>query len=117
MHDRRREPPVSVVASDKEIKMFSPDPLFGLGASKLLPSKWTCRFRLALAVNSQGVVHRRAAEQIAFCAVADVLKRARINKQRLPVRMQANAQCVGVAMTAALDALWTAIDDELSWRI
>src|ERR1700690_2698307 len=77
--DRGSEPPITVVASDKEIKAFACDPLFGLRIRELLPGKRTCRFRLAHAVHCKCVMHRCGTEQVALGAVADVFERAGIN--------------------------------------
>src|SRR5208282_2808358 len=114
VQDRGHKPAIAIVACDQEVEGFSRDPLFGLGVSELPPGKRTRRFRLARAIYPQRVVHGCAAEQVAFGAVADIFERARIDQQRVSLRLQAEAQRIGVAMAGGLGTLRTGIDQQLT---
>src|ERR1700674_440896 len=114
MLDRGREPAIAIVASDEEIEGFSHDPLFSFHVSELLPRKRASKFRLARAVYPKRVVHGGAAEQVALRAVPDVLERARIDEQRVSLRLQADAECIGVAMAGTPVTLRTGIDHQLT---
>src|SRR5271165_6143245 len=114
VHDRGRKPRIAIVACNEEVEGFSGDPLFGFGVSELLPGERAGRFRLARSVYPQRAVHCCAAEHVAFGAVADVLERARIDQQRVPLRLQAEAERIGVAVAGGLGTLRTGIDHQLT---
>ena len=105
------------MTSNEEIEGLPGNPLFGFGISELLPGERTGRFRLAHPVHSQCIVHHGAAEQVTFQTIADVFECSRIYEHGMPLRLQANAQRIGMSMAPAPATLPTGIDRQLTRRI
>ncbi len=111
---RRSQPPISIMASDKQTKPLSHGPTIHGHIRQFSPREWRNSLGLIALIHTQGIVSGSSAEEIPVGkGLAHVFKRSRIHQKCLAVARQMNAQRVSVTVTGRSWTLRPCIDEKL----